>query len=176
MPASPANLVLIGMPGCGKSTVGQLLAERLGWAFIDVDHAIERDAGMKLWQINETEGFAGLAAREERANRSLVCARTVIAPGGSVVYHDHAMRHLKSIARILYLDVPPDVLEARAGDLKRRGVVIRPGMTYADLIAERDPLYRRWADAVVDCGTAGAAEVGDMCGVTSDMCGVTSDE
>ena len=159
MPASPTNLVLIGMPGCGKSTVGRLLADRLGWAFVDVDAEIERAAGLKLWQINEAEGFAGLAAREEHANRSLACSQTVVAPGGSVVYHDVAMRHLKSLGRVIYLDVPPPVLEARAGDLKLRGVVIRPGMTYRDLIAERDPLYRRWADAILDCGTDDAATV-----------------
>ena len=161
MPSFLANLVLIGMPGCGKSTVGRLLAERLGWAFLDVDAEIERAAGMKLWQINEQEGFAGLAARESAANESLACTRTVVAPGGSVVYHDAAMRHLKNLGRVIYLDVPPPVLEARAGDLKLRGVVIRPGMTYADLIAERDPLYRRWADTTIDCGTDNAAAVAD---------------
>ena len=159
MPTLPDNLVLIGMPGCGKSTVGRLLAERLGWAFLDVDAEIERAAGRKLWQINEAEGFAGLAAREETANRSLACSQTVVAPGGSVVYHDAAMRHLKTLGRVIYLDVPPAVLEARAGDLKLRGVVIRPGMTYRDLIAERDPLYRQWADAVIDCGGASADAV-----------------
>ena len=153
------NLVLIGMPGCGKSTVGRLTATRLGYGFVDVDAEIERVAGMKLWQINEAEGFAGLSRREVAANLALTCVQTVIAPGGSVVYHEAAMRHLKTLGRVVYLDVPPDVLEVRAGDLKLRGVLIRPGMSYADLIAERDPLFRRWADDVVQCGDRPAEEV-----------------
>lgn len=156
------NLTLVGMPGSGKSTVGRLVAQRLGWAFIDVDADIERAAGMKLWQINEAEGFEGLRRREAEANLSLAPAEpTVIAPGGSVVYSEPAMRHLRSLGRVIYLHVPASVLEERAGDLKLRGVMIRPGMSYADLIAERDPLYRRWADEVVDCGVGDAAAIAD---------------
>lgn len=154
------NLTLIGMPGSGKSTVGRLVAGRLGWAFVDVDAEIERAAGMKLWQINEAEGFDGLRRREAQANGRLQCDKpTVIAPGGSVIYSDSAMRHLRSLGRVVYLHVPPGVLEKRAGDLKLRGVMIRPGMTYADLIAERDPLYRKWADEVVECESGGAARI-----------------
>lgn len=158
----PNNLTLIGMPGSGKSTVGQLVAERLGWAFLDVDHEIERHAGMKLWQINEREGFDGLRRREEEAALALETPqtrRTVIAPGGSVVYSEPAMRHLREIGRVVYLHVPTDVLEARAGDLKQRGVLIRPGMTYGDLVAERDPLYRRHAHEVIECGNRSAPAV-----------------
>ena len=146
------NLVLIGMPGSGKTVVGQHAAKRLGWAFVDVDQVIEREAGKKLWQINAEEGFAGLRRWEQIANLGLRCKQTVIAPGGSVVYSTPAMRHLKRLGRILYLNVEPKLLELRAGDLKLRGVMIRPGMTYAQLIAERDPLYRQWADAVIECG------------------------
>ena len=155
------NLTLIGMPGSGKSTVGRLVAGRLGWAFIDVDEDIERHAGLKLWQINEAEGFAGLAHREEQANLALRCEQTVIAPGGSVVYSRAAMEHLKSLGPVVYLDVPGEVLEHRVGDLKARGVVIRPGMSYLDLIAERDPLYRRWADLVVPCSAEDAERVAE---------------
>lgn len=154
------NLTLIGMPGSGKSTIGRLVAQRIGWAFVDVDEDIEQAAGMKLWQITEAEGFEGLARREAEANLGLYCHQpTVISPGGSVIYSEPAMRHLQSLGRILYLHVPPKVLEARAGDLKRRGVMIRPGMTYADLVAERDPIYRKWADEVVECGDAGAPQI-----------------
>lgn len=155
------NLTLVGMPGSGKSTVGRLIAERLGWAFLDGDREIERIAGMALWQIVEAEGQAGLARREEDVNASLACERTVIAPGGSVVYFERAMRNLKSLGTIVYLAVPPDVLERRAGDLKARAVMIRPGMNFVDLIAERDPLYRRWADAVIECGRDRAARVAE---------------
>ena len=155
---SAKNVALIGMPGCGKSTVGRLLADRLGWAFVDLDREIERVAGRKLWQINESEGFDGLGRREESAALSLDCAETVIAPGGSLVYRDAAMLHLRRIARVLYLRADADVLADRAGDLKLRGVVIAPGMTYADLVAERDPLYRRFAHATIDA-TPPAADV-----------------
>lgn len=159
------NLTLIGMPGSGKSTVGRLVAERLEWPFVDVDADIERAAGMKLWQINEAEGFDGLRRREAEANLALRPDRpTVIAPGGSVIYSEAAMRHLRSLGRVIYLHVPARVLEGRAGDLRLRGVMIQPGMTYADLIAERDPLYQQWADEVVECGAATVREIaGRVC-------------
>ena len=155
----PRNLTLIGMPGCGKSTVGRLVAERLGWAFLDLDAEIERIAGRRLWEINAGEGFAGLRRREEAAAAALDCDRTVIAPGGSVVYGEAGMRRLRAIGRVVYLTADAATLERRAGDLVARGVVIAPGMTYADLVAERDPLYRRWADATVDCGSGSASSV-----------------
>ena len=156
------NLVLIGMPGCGKTTVGQLLVRRLKhqqWEFIDLDDVIEQAACMKLWEINEAEGHAGLRRREEAAAVAFDGDRCILSPGGSVVYSEPAMRHLTSIATVIYLHVPADLLEIRAGDLKVRGVIIRDGMTYADLVAERDPLYRKWAHHVVDCGDADASVV-----------------
>ena len=159
LPIDPTNLTLIGMPGCGKSTVGRALAARLGWAFLDVDAQIEREAGMKLWQINEREGHAGLARREEAANCALACERTVIAPGGSVVYSEPAMRHLRTLGPVIYLRLDLPVLERNAGDLRLRGVVIRPGMTYADLLAERDPLYQQWATQTLECGENGPEPV-----------------
>ena len=148
------NLTLVGMPGSGKSTVGRLVAARLGWAFLDVDEHIESIAGKKLWQIVEVEGFDGLGRREQEANATLSVDQTVIAPGGSVVYFEPAMRNLKRLGPIVYLSLPADVLERRAGDLRVRATIIRPGMTFADLANERDPLYRRWADAHVECGEA----------------------
>lgn len=146
------NLTLIGLPGSGKSTVGRLVAERLDWAFLDVDQRIEQMAGLPLWQIVAREGFDGLARREREANMTLRCRHTVIAPGGSVVYHEAAMHNLKSLGRVVYLAVPTPLAERRAGDLAARAVVIRPGMTFAMLAAERDPLYRTWADDIVECG------------------------
>ncbi len=144
------NIVLIGMPGCGKSTIGRLVAEQLARPFLDLDEEIERVAGMKLWQINETEGFAGLRRREETVATTLACEKSVIAPGGSVIYSSPAMSRLAEIGRIVHLTASADVLSDRAGDLAARGVIIRDGMTYADLLAERDPLYRHWAEVTID--------------------------
>lgn len=155
----PNNLTLIGMPGSGKSTVGRLLAERLGWAFLDVDLHMEHLAGRKLWQIVEAEGFEGLARLEQEANATLTRDRTVIAPGGSVIYFEPAMRNLRSLGPVIYLDVPAAILERRAGDLKQRATMIRPGMTLGELLVEREPLYRRWADLVMDCGEQAAEAV-----------------
>jgi shikimate kinase len=140
------------MPGSGKSTVGRLLAERLGWRFVDVDQLIEASAGLRLPEIVAAEGFEGLALRERKANSELTADRCVIAPGGSVIYFDEAMENLRSLGTVVYLHVPARVLERRAGDLVERATIIRPGMTFADLAAEREPLYRKHADFVVACG------------------------
>ncbi len=158
---SPENLVLIGMPACGKSTVGRLVAERLGWRFVDLDHLVEAEAGRSLQQINEVEGFAGLACREEAAACKFAATKTVLAPGGSLVYSRPAMEHLRSVARIIYLAAPAELLEARAGDLAARGVIIAPGMSYKDLLTERDPLYRESADEIINIGISSPDVVSD---------------
>lgn len=155
------NLTLIGMPGSGKSTVGRILADRLGWTFVDVDRLIEASAGRKLHEIVAAEGFEGLARHESRVNASLKADRSVIAPGGSVVYFEEAMRNLQSLGPSIYLCLAADVLQRRAGDLVLRATIIRPGMSFADLVAERDPLYRRWADVVVDCDGISAQAVSE---------------
>ena len=143
------------MPGCGKSTVGRAAANALDWAFLDVDHEIERHAGMPLRDIKAAEGYDGLQRREREACLAVKPpVPTVIAPGGSVCYDDDAMVHLCHIGYVVFLDVPDDELERRAGDLVARGVLIRPGMTYRDLIAERVPLYQKYAHATIDCGHA----------------------
>jgi shikimate kinase len=146
------NLALIGMPACGKSTVGKLVADQLGYGFIDLDQAIELEAGRPLQAINEQEGFAGLRRREEAAALSLTCSKTVISPGGSIVYSSPAMSRLREMALIVYLQLPTELLEERVGDLAARGVIIRDGMSYADLVAERDPLYRAYADVTMEVG------------------------
>jgi shikimate kinase len=130
-----ANLTLIGMPGSGKSTVGRLLAKRFSLTFLDTDTLIETSEGKRLEEIIQQHGLQGFLVIEARYLRELHCDRTLIAPGGSAVYDDQAMEHLRQLGPVVYLDVPLAEIEARVGDLQKRGVVIAPGRTVADLYA-----------------------------------------
>ncbi|MEL7237321.1 MAG: shikimate kinase [Planctomycetota bacterium] len=154
-----SNLTLIGMPGSGKSTVGKRVADLVGWDFLDLDARIEAEQGKKLSQINAEGGHAKLQLLEDAAARSITCSRTVIGPGGSIVYLDDAMRHLQSLGPIVFLDVPIDVLIPRCGDMQARGVVVREGDTLADLLGERLPKLLRWADVRIFCGHRTADDV-----------------
>nr|MBR4279926.1 shikimate kinase [Clostridia bacterium] len=145
------NLILIGMPGCGKSTVGVVLAKALGLDFIDSDLVIQKEMGAKLSQLIDRYGDEGFRAIENRINAALTAKDSVIATGGSVVYGEEAMRHLKEIGTIFYLKLSCEAVEDRLGDLHARGVTIQPGWTLRDLYNERVPLYEKWADVTVDC-------------------------
>ena len=145
------NLILIGMPGCGKSTVGVVLAKALGLDFIDSDLVIQKEMGAKLSQLIDRYGDEGFRAIENRINAALTATDSVIATGGSVVYGEEAMRHLKEIGTIIYLKLSCEAVEDRLGDLHARGVTIQPGWTLRDLYNERVPLYEKWADVTVDC-------------------------
>ncbi len=147
------NVALIGMPGAGKSTLGVLLAKRTAREFVDTDLHIQESQGAMLQQIIERRGIDAFRRIEERCILELDCSHCVIAPGGSVVYSEAAMQHLGRIAVRVYLDVPLPELERRLGDLDARGVIHAPGQDLAGLLAERLPLYERWADVRVDCGT-----------------------
>lgn len=145
------NIILIGMPGCGKSTIGVVLAKALGMDFIDSDLVIQKQTGKRLSQIIEECGDEGFRDIENRINASLTAEDSVIATGGSVVYGEDAMRHLKSIGTVVYLKLSYDAIEDRLGDLHARGVTIQPGWTLRDLYDERVPMYEKWADITVDC-------------------------
>ena len=145
------NLVLIGMPGCGKSTVGVVLAKNLAMDFIDSDLLIQRQEGKRLSDIIDQVGDDGFREIENRVNSGIQAERSVIATGGSVVYGEEAMAHLKSIGRVIYLRLTYEQIEERLGNLHARGVSIKPGQTLRDLYEERCPLYERWADITVDC-------------------------
>ena len=145
------NLILIGMPGCGKSTVGVVLAKALGMDFIDSDLVIQKTAGKRLSQIIDESGDAGFREIENRVNAGLEAENSIIATGGSVVYGEEAMRHLKAIGTVIYLKLSCEAIEERLGDLHARGVSIQPGWTLRDLYNERCPLYEKWADITVDC-------------------------
>lgn len=145
------NVVLIGMPGAGKSTVGVVLAKRLGLSFVDTDLLIQAQTGRHLQAIIDTDGLSRFRAIEEEVLLSADVSGTVIATGGSVVYSEAGMAALSARGVVVFLEVPPLELERRIKDMDNRGVVIDPGQTFADLYANRLPLYRRYADITVQC-------------------------
>lgn len=145
------NIVLIGMPGCGKSTVGVVLAKNLALDFIDSDLLIQRETGKRLSAIIEECGDDGFREIENRINSGIQAEHSVIATGGSVVYGEEAMAHLKRIGMVIYLKLSYAQIEDRLGNLHARGVSIKEGQTLHDLYDERCPLYECWADMTVDC-------------------------
>lgn len=144
------NIVLIGMPGVGKSTVGVILAKVLGYQFMDADLLIQQQEGKLLREIIEEQGTEGFIQVENRVNASIEATRTIIATGGSVVYGKEAMEHLREIGIMIYLKLPYVVLEKRLADIKGRGVVLREGQNLRDLFEERSPLYEQYADITVE--------------------------
>lgn len=140
------NIVLIGMPGVGKSTVGVILAKMIGYQFTDADLLIQKQEGKLLHEIIVEKGTDGFIEIEERVNASIEASHTIIATGGSVVYGKKAMEHLSHIGTVVYLKVPYDTLEKRLEDIKGRGVVLKEGQTLRTLYDERTPLYEKYAD------------------------------
>lgn len=145
------NIVLIGMPGAGKSTVGVVLAKKLGYAFLDSDLVIQSREGMLLHEIISERGVQGFWAVEAAANASINADRTVIATGGSVIYGSSAMEHLKQIGTVIYLQLTCDAIADRLGDLNERGVTLQDGQGLSELYAERVPLYEKYADYTINC-------------------------
>lgn len=145
------NIVLLGMPGSGKSTVGVLLAKRLGKRFVDTDLLIQEQEGRLLSEIIKEEGLEKFIEIENQVNASVMVENSVIAPGGSAVYGKEAMEHFKEIAEIVYLKLSYRSVARRLGDLTQRGVVFRPDQTLKALYKERCPLYEKYADYIVEC-------------------------
>ena len=144
------NIVLIGMPGSGKSTVGVILAKVLGYSFIDSDLLIQKAEKKLLKEIIAREGQEGFVKIENRVNASIETEKSVIATGGSVVYCQEAMEHLKEIGTVIYLQLDYPILRRRLGNLIGRGVVLKEGQTLKDLYEERVPLYEKYADYIID--------------------------
>lgn len=144
-----SNIILIGMPGVGKSTIGVILAKVLGYQFLDADLLIQQQEKKLLKDIISERGTDGFIEIENRVNAGIVAEHTVIATGGSVVYGKEAMRHLKEIGTVVYLEVSYHTIEKRLADIKGRGVVLRENQSLLDLYEERTPLYEKYADVKV---------------------------
>ena len=145
-----SNIVLIGMPGVGKSTVGVILAKIIGYRFVDTDLVIQEKCGALLKDIIANEGVDGFIATENSICASVEAERSVIATGGSVIYGCDAMEHMRDIGTVVYLAQDFDVINKRLSDIKGRGVVLHEGQTLRDLYAERDPLYRKYAHVICE--------------------------
>ena len=144
------NVVLIGMPGVGKSTLGVVLAKELGFEFVDADLLIQKRENRLLKEIIAEDGVDGFLKIENDVNASIETDKTVIATGGSVIYGAEAMAHLKEIGTVVYLKLDYETLDSRLGCLKGRGVVLKDGQTLKSLYEERIPLYEKYADIIVD--------------------------
>lgn len=148
------SIILIGMPSCGKSTLGVLLAKRLGARFIDSDLLIQEEEGKLLHQIIEEKGSNGFLQVENRVNQSIRDQNAIIATGGSVVYCEDAMKHLKTLGQVVYLRIPFEVMRERLGDYSHRGVVSPNGGTLEEMYRERVALYEAYANLTVDVSGA----------------------
>ena len=145
-----SNVILIGMPASGKSTVGVLLAKWLGYRFLDCDLLIQEKEGKLLHEIVAEKGVQSFLELENHICAKIEAERSVISTGGSAVYGAEAMAHLKSIGKVLYLKADYDTLVERLGDYSHRGVVSLTATTLRELYEERTPLYEKYADIVVD--------------------------
>ena len=145
------NIILIGMPGCGKSTIGVLLAKALMLDFVDTDLLIQNRFNKRLSEIIESEGLESFKQKESLVLSELCCEDAVIATGGSAVYSNSGMKNLKKNAKTVYLKLSPDEIEKRIKNIKTRGIVMEKGDTIDKLYAERAPLYEKYADITLSC-------------------------
>lgn len=143
------NIIFIGMPAVGKSTVGVIVAKRLGCRFLDTDLLIQEREGKLLKEIIAEKGIEGFLEIEDRVNAEVKAEKTVISPGGSVVYCENAMRHFKEIGTVVYLQISFEIINRRLRNAKNRGVVLKDGQTFRDLYEERVKLFERYADVTV---------------------------
>ncbi len=143
------NVIFIGMPASGKSTIGVVAAKRLGYGFIDPDILIQEQEKRLLHEIIEQEGLDRFQEIEDEVNAGIEAENTVISPGGSIVYCQNAMEHFKKIGKIVYLQVSYETIENRIGDPHKRGVTLRDGQTLWDLYVERKALFEKYADIII---------------------------
>ena len=158
------SIILIGMPSSGKSTLGVLLAKRLGYRFVDSDLLIQEKTGKLLHEIISEEGNEGFIRIENEINQKITDENAVIATGGSAVYGEEAMAHLKTLGKVVYLKIDYEEMCRRLGDFSHRGVVMRHGNTLEEMYAERVPLYEKYADLTVDvCNSQLSESLAKIC-------------
>ena len=152
MENSAENIILIGMPGAGKSSVGVVLAKVLNYDFLDCDLLIQRKYGKTLQEIIDTEGNAAFITKEDAVLKTIQTQQTIISTGGSAIYSDEAMAHLKTLGTVIYLEVSFEEMVSRLSNLDERGVVMKDGkgMSLEALYEEREPLYSHYADVTVN--------------------------
>lgn len=143
------NIILIGMPAAGKSTVGVVTAKHMGYRFIDTDLLIQEQYGMLLREIISRQGIEQFLEIEDQVNAGVEAEKAVIAPGGSVIYCENAMRHYKEIGKVAYLKASFETINSRLKNARNRGVVLREGQTLQALYNERVPLFEKYADITV---------------------------
>ncbi len=143
------NLIFIGMPASGKSTIGVVVAKRLGYEFIDTDLLIQKQENCLLKDIIVEKGIDGFLKIEDQVNAEVDVEHTVISPGGSVVYCENAMKHYKETGRVVYLQTSYQTISNRIGDARKRGVVLKDGQTLKDLYDERVVLFEKYADITI---------------------------
>ncbi len=159
-----SNVILIGMPGSGKSACGVLAAKALCMRFLDADIALQEKEGMSLQQIVDQRGTDGFKAAESACLSALKCDNTMIATGGSAVYYDGAMRALKANGIAVYLRIGMEEMIARISDYSSRGILLPGGETLEEMYSEREPLYRKYADFLIDNNGKTIEEaVGEIC-------------
>ncbi len=144
------NIILIGMPGAGKSTVGVLLAKAMNYEFLDTDITIQKENGKKLYEIINEKGLEEFLQIENDTLSRVDVTNTVVATGGSAIFGKDAMEHLKSIGHIVYIRLSLGEIVRRVNNIKTRGIAMKKGKTMEDVYKERTPLYEKYADIIVD--------------------------
>ena len=143
------NIIFIGMPAAGKSTIGVIAAKRLGYRFIDADILIQEKEGKLLREIIAEKGIEGFLEIEDRVNAEIDTENSVIAPGGSVVYCENAMKHYKEIGKVVYLKASYETISRRLNNVRNRGVILKNGQTLQELYDERTALFEKYADVTI---------------------------
>lgn len=146
------NIILIGMPGCGKSTIGVLLAKAMLYHFVDTDLLLQNEYGMSLCAILDEYGLDGFKNCEDKILSKIFCENTVIATGGSAVYCENGMENLKKNGICVYLNLSPAEIEKRIDNITTRGIAMEKGSSIDSLYLERAPLYEKYADVTLECG------------------------
>lgn len=164
------NIVLIGMPGAGKSTVGVVLAKVVGHKFVDSDLVIQETYGKLLHELITEHGLDGFLEIENQVNAELHTEKSIIATGGSVIYGKEAMEHLQEIGLVVYLKLSLESIAERLGDLQQRGVALKEGWGLKELYEERVPLYEKYADLTIDCEEKSIRQI------TEEIAGAYRDE